>query len=94
MIIRIGCESVEKKHPIRSITVSEPQYCLAAWQRAEPVHVIVSAFRVAGLVPWVGHDDRYSLAIERSAAIKARYCSSGTHAEDGVEPAGKKREKL
>jgi hypothetical protein len=67
---------------------------LDSWQRAGLPRVIVSAFRAAGLVPSIGPDNRSYLKIEGSVATRVRHWSSAPHLEEGIGPAGKRRERL
>jgi hypothetical protein len=55
--------------------------------------VIVSAFRAASLVSYLGHNDLHDLIFEGLAATKTRHWNSALQVEDGMGPAGKNREK-
>jgi hypothetical protein len=59
-------------------------------------HAIVSLspFRAAGLVPYIGHDDRYNLKFEGSAPRKDRHGNLAPLMGDGMRLAGKKIGKL
>jgi hypothetical protein len=57
-------------------------------------HAIVSPFRAAGLVPYLGHDDRYNLKFERPAPRKDHYGNLAPLMGDGMRLAGKKLGKL
>jgi cephalosporin-C deacetylase-like acetyl esterase len=101
MIIKLGRESFEKKHPttVRGVTdqvdtFSEREYHLDAWQRRHSLMSLSLLFEPLAVSPHLSNDDCFRVKFEGSAATTVRHWNSGPHVGDGMEPPGKKCEKL
>jgi hypothetical protein len=63
-------------------------------QQAGFACVIVSAFRAAGLLSHLGHDDPYYFRIQRREVTRVRRRRSGRQSAPGIVPLGKTPEKV